>query len=504
MRAVTELGFIASIAPERNTVQEAPQSGESFFDTLRKANETAGEAEKVTDDKPETAAQDNDAADMKTEETETEEKTEKTEETEETEETEQVQEHDVAAEMMALGRMFTVAVEEGNVLENRAGSPNAATVQAVTGDAQGGEQAQTMEQLLTPVENGEEVIFAEAQEGNVSVDAQSFADTITQTLTENLDTVQTQPTMNEQPAAPAVPNAQHENVPAAEIQPQQAEGLETQAQPVQTNNEAAAVLDAAEQVSPKAKTEVQSFEIPESEEAPELNTQQTAVSPADGENTDFAESFDGQQERDTANTETAETLEVQLPEAEIPMMETLRNRFSLDNAVQQIDNTELAQAIEKAIERFAEDFRLAEVDTQQITIRLDPEELGSVAITVASENNALTAKIVTDNKEAASLLAAQIEQFLETMEQRGIKVEKAEVVYNSQLDLGGQAAGENQGGRRDESRAVQGISAVEMVEAEEAGRLDEEAAAAIAAVQDEATNYYVFDDKYVPSHVYKV
>lgn len=514
MRAVTELGFIASIAPERNTVQDAPQAGDSFFDTLQKANGTAEEAEKVTDDKPETAAQDDDAAEVKTEEKhETEEKGE--------EKTEEVQQHDVAAEMMALGRMFTVAVEKGNVLENRTGSPLEA-VQALSGDAQGGNAADEAAELLTPVENGEEVLLAEAQGENVVVDAQSFADTMTQTLTETLGQAQAENAPGEAPAPVEIPievNAEDAAIQTpARVNPEDVETSPVEAPQVQEDN--APVTEKAESVQPEealpreTQRPVESGEAAKAGDTAAVAKTQEGASAENSGNADLSESFGGREESPAGNegsdtslsaeeVSAAETAEAEMPDVEIPLTETLRSRFSLDNAVQQIDNTELAQAIEKAIERFADDFRLAEVDARQITIRLDPEELGSMSITVAAENNVITAKIVTDNKEAASLLSAQIEQFLEAMEQKGIKVEKAEVIYNSQLDLGGQAPNEHSGGARDESRVVQNISAVEMVEAEEAGRADEDTVP-IAAVQDEATNYYVFDDQYVPNHVYKV
>ncbi len=104
-------------------------------------------------------------------------------------------------------------------------------------------------------------------------------------------------------------------------------------------------------------------------------------------------------------------------------------------------NEELARAVETAMTRFTDDFRGVEASPGTVTIALTPEELGSVSITLSTENNALTAKIVTDNKEAASLLSEQIQQFVDSMAEKGVTVEKTEVVY-SQTSQSGQGLGE--------------------------------------------------------------
>lgn len=504
---MTELGFTASVFPERAAVQEAPSEGNSFFDTLSRAEESAENAGKVTDDKPDTAQGNSRDAETSTKETHSEnETTEINGESAEKEQTEEAS--DVVAQMLALGRMVEV-VQPGQKVEMSAElvDESAGQIQAVSSQVQGGESGmQPLLQLLTPVENGEETVVAPAESKSAEIGVEGFAEAMTQTLSESLE---------------ALPNSPETPVGEITLQPPRDD-----AEVVQTGG----VDGQLEEISAQAHSEIAQMQAPE--EIVRTDTVQTVETediggeaPADlaetqivenaesAEDTSFSqpsagegENFSGDDDNSLSDNRT-QAIEAESDDGVAiesgAMQQTLRARFSLDNAVQQIDNTELAQAIEKAIDRFAEDFRLAEVDTQQITIRLDPEELGSVSITVAAENNALTAKIVTDNKEAASLLSAQIEQFLEAMEQKGIKVEKAEVTYNSQLDLGGQAPNEHSGGTRENNRTIQNISAVEMVEAEQAGMPDENAVP-IAAVQDEATNYYVFDDKYVPNHVYKV
>ena len=508
MRTVTELGFTASAFPERAAVQEAPGEGKSFFDTLSKAGESAQNTENVTDDKPETAGGDDRAAETNTKKAESEEETsaisgeaEKEEPTEDN--------SDIMAQMMALGRMIEI-VQPEQQMQTEVVESTPSVIGEIGGEM--GETETLMTQMLTPVENSETTVMAPAESVAAAVTAENFADAMTHTLKQALETQGEAETV--QPEQPMM----------------QPEFVQTQAQPTE---DAAILSEAAEVLQPIAEetAEGETQEIPELELSAEISadmeTAQVVENAQSAENTDFSQSFSDEERSfaggekqqaesvgtkvESVKTETDDGLTVETETAETPIadlasaQQTLRSRFSLNDAVQQVDNTELAQAIEKAIDRFAEDFRIAEVDVQQITIRLDPEELGSMSITVAAENNVLTAKIVTDNKEAASLLSAQIEQFLEAMEQKGIKVEKAEVTYNSQLDLGGQAANEHSGGARSGRQAISGISAVEMVEAEEAAKLDETAAAAaVAAVKDEATNYYVFDDKYVPNHVYKV
>jgi len=505
---VTELGFTASVFPERAAVQEAPNEGESFFDTLSRAEESAENAGKVTDDKPDTAQGNSQDAETNTKETQVEKETpeingesEKKEQTEET--------TDVVAQMLALGRMIEVVQPEQNVeITAQPVSEAEVQVQAVSTQAQNGEgDMQPQLQLLTPVENGEEVVVAPAESKGVEIGTEGFAEAMTQTLSESLEALPDSPEMPVGEIALQPPRDDAEVV--------QTGGVGTQLEEIYAQTES---VENLQMQAPEETVRADTAQPVETEdiggEAPaDLIETQFVDNAESAENTSFSQSFAGEGENFSGDEENSlSDNRTQAVEAETDdgtaiesgaMQQTLRARFSLDNAVQQIDNTELAQAIEKAIDRFAEDFRLAEVDTQQITIRLDPEELGSVSITVAAENNALTAKIVTDNKEAASLLSAQIEQFLEAMEQKGIKVEKAEVTYNSQLDLGGQAPNEHSGGTRENNRTIQNISAVEMVEAEQAGMPDENAVP-IAAVQDEATNYYVFDDKYVPNHVYKV
>ncbi len=108
-------------------------------------------------------------------------------------------------------------------------------------------------------------------------------------------------------------------------------------------------------------------------------------------------------------------------------------------------NEQLAKALETAMTRFTDDLRSVNASGNTVTIALDPEELGSVSITLVTENNALTAKIITDNKEAATMLSEQIQQFVDSMAEKGVTVEKTEVVY-SQTGQSGQGLGE---GRRE-------------------------------------------------------
>lgn len=491
MRTVTELGFTAPAFPERAAVQEAPTKGESFFDTLNRAGGNAADAAKVTDDKPENTNQNNENTDTAAEKTPGEGESPKAEAQTETKE-QSNDEPDILAQMLALGRMVT-AVQPEQKLEVEAVVTETDAAVPVESVAIESSEGDALMQMLTPVENGEEMPIVQNAEV-AAVTAENFAETMTQTLAQQVD----EPTVPQNVEPVQTAEETEIQLPAADEPTENVEAVQVSVEEEPVENE----------------TPVRSGEtrVQRSESPADMAPAETVESTETSGNTDFSQMFEGESEGFEAEAEAATDQLTDTSETEIdidtvqnaPMQQILRSRFASDGAVQNVDNTELAQAIEKAIDRFAEDFRIAEVDVQHITIRLDPEELGSMSITVAAENNVITAKIVTDNKEAASLLSAQIEQFLETMEQKGIKVDKAEVTYNSQLDLGSQTPNEHSGNAHGGRQAISGISAVEMVEMEEFAEIEEDAAAAVAAVQDEATNYYVFDDKYVPSHVYKV
>lgn len=157
---------------------------------------------------------------------------------------------------------------------------------------------------------------------------------------------------------------------------------------------------------------------------------------------------------------------------ELQTVQTFANaaRFTAEKLIAKLEPTEIAQAIGKAIDGLASDLQSIDISPAEITIALDPEELGSISITISSDENHLTAKIVTDNKEAADLIAAQMDHYLLTMQEKGVQVEKAEVIY-SRLDQDGHS-GNGQG--REPRRERPGVFRIEGIDgADGAGRTED-------------------------------
>ncbi|MBE6913453.1 MAG: hypothetical protein E7472_00760 [Ruminococcaceae bacterium] len=123
-----------------------------------------------------------------------------------------------------------------------------------------------------------------------------------------------------------------------------------------------------------------------------------------------------------------------VPAPELQVLQTLAQ--TAEPIVAKLDPMELTQAISKAMDSMTADLQSIDIQPSEITIALDPEELGSITITISSEENHLTAKITTSNKEAADLLSSQLDHYIQTMQEKGVKVDKAEVAYN-QLDQDG-------------------------------------------------------------------
>ncbi|MBR5261196.1 MAG: hypothetical protein IKV47_03385, partial [Oscillospiraceae bacterium] len=212
MRTVTELGFTAPAFPERAAVQEAPAKGESFFDTLSRAGENAADAAKVTDDKPENTNQNNENTDTAAEKTPGEGESPKAEAQTETKE-QSDSEPDALAQMLALGRMVT-AVQPEQKLEVEAVVTETDVAVPVESVAVESGEGDALMQMLTPVENGEEMPVVQNTEG-AAVTAENFAETMTQTLAQQLDQQPAQPV-----GEPTVPqnNEPVQNVEEIEVQ----------------------------------------------------------------------------------------------------------------------------------------------------------------------------------------------------------------------------------------------------------------------------------------------
>ena len=95
------------------------------------------------------------------------------------------------------------------------------------------------------------------------------------------------------------------------------------------------------------------------------------------------------------------------------------------------------------MEQFENDFRGMERDPSSIQIQLEPKELGSITITLASGASGVAAKIQTDNAQAASLISGQVERMIQAMEAKGVRVENVDVVYGQMSQQNFSQSGNN-------------------------------------------------------------
>lgn len=94
-------------------------------------------------------------------------------------------------------------------------------------------------------------------------------------------------------------------------------------------------------------------------------------------------------------------------------------------------------------------------DKQEVKLRLAPESLGDVHITLTNTTGGLTAKIVAENPETQQLLASQIYQLEEQLKTRGVEVIDMEVSYMPDLTQQEQSQGDLQFARRHETAGLQ-------------------------------------------------
>lgn len=116
---------------------------------------------------------------------------------------------------------------------------------------------------------------------------------------------------------------------------------------------------------------------------------------------------------------------------------------NVQSAQQTEENTEIKEAVNRALNQFEKDFQGVTSDNQTIQIALRPKELGTLSITLSAALNGVSAKIRTNNAEAASLLSGQIQHMVQTMEAKGVRVQNVEVICNqmSQQNFSGGGSG---------------------------------------------------------------
>jgi hypothetical protein len=96
----------------------------------------------------------------------------------------------------------------------------------------------------------------------------------------------------------------------------------------------------------------------------------------------------------------------------------------------------LSNAVERALDRFADDLSSAETDGSEIRIVLEPESLGELTISVFRGDDGISARIRSDSRETCAVISDQIQHLIRTMEDKGIRVRDIDVAFGpAQQDL---------------------------------------------------------------------
>lgn len=92
--------------------------------------------------------------------------------------------------------------------------------------------------------------------------------------------------------------------------------------------------------------------------------------------------------------------------------------------------TEKTAAVEKALNRFADDLRSIKSGAQEIKIVLEPESLGVLTISVVKTEDGISAKIRSEDKEVVAAISDQIHKLVSSMQNKGINVKEVDVAWS--------------------------------------------------------------------------
>lgn len=93
------------------------------------------------------------------------------------------------------------------------------------------------------------------------------------------------------------------------------------------------------------------------------------------------------------------------------------------------DGELLSSAVERALDRFADDLSSVEAGSSEIRLVLEPKSLGELTISVSRGDNGISAKIRSDNRETCAVISDQIQHLIRSMEDKGIKVRDVDVAF---------------------------------------------------------------------------
>jgi flagellar hook-length control protein FliK len=108
-----------------------------------------------------------------------------------------------------------------------------------------------------------------------------------------------------------------------------------------------------------------------------------------------------------------------------------------DGTAPDISAAEKTAAVEKALNRFAEDLRSFRGGAQELKIVLEPESLGVLTISVTKTETGISAKIKSEDRDVVAAISDHLQKLISTIESRGIRLDDVDVVYSQAEQSGG-------------------------------------------------------------------
>lgn len=115
------------------------------------------------------------------------------------------------------------------------------------------------------------------------------------------------------------------------------------------------------------------------------------------------------------------------------------------------------KAVETAVTQLTEDLVSYEPKGHgQLELQLEPESLGKLTVRLAMGEHGLTAQIRTADPEVRGVLAGQIQQLVDALQDRGVSVNQVDVLYTGmgQQDMSGRQSGGEESRRNGSSRRI--------------------------------------------------
>jgi len=147
-------------------------------------------------------------------------------------------------------------------------------------------------------------------------------------------------------------------------------------------------------------------------------------------------------EKKTAKPETEGTLKAEETLAQMQVEKSVET-VKASPVKESIPKTDFSQNLEKATDEILRSMEtMRDGDKTTMKLKLHPEELGKMEITLIMEEGKLSGKILLDNHEARQLLNQKMDELSETLSRNNVQVAKFEVGIGEK-QAGSQARQEN-------------------------------------------------------------